>query len=131
MDMIEDKITLSYHGDNRGHLVSIQDLPFNIQRVYYLYGTTKGTSRGFHAHKELQQVLIAVSGHVDILLDDGVTKKTVHLNQPEKGLYVGPGMWREMHNFSKDCVLLVLASEKYTEEDYYRNYEDFLKSKGL
>ena len=117
-------------GDERGSLIAIeaeQSIPFPVKRVYYIYGTKSGVSRGFHAHKDLQQVAIAVSGSCEMLLDDGTEKSTVLLNSPEKGLLIGPGVWREIRNFTKDCVLLVLTDKHYDEADYMRDYEIFLK----
>jgi len=105
------------------------DLPFNIQRVYYLYDIPGGELRGGHAHKELHQLIIAVSGSFDITLDDGLNKKTVSLNRPYYGLHVIPGIWRELSNFSSGAVCLVLASHKYDENDYIRNYSDFINLK--
>ena len=102
------------------------DLPFDIQRVYYLYDIPGGELRGGHAHKELQQLIIAVSGSFDITLDDGLNKKTVSLNRPYYGLHVIPGIWRELSNFSSGAICLVLASHKYDEKDYIRDYEEFL-----
>lgn len=105
------------------------DLPFNIQRVYYLYDIPGGELRGGHAHKELHQLIVAVSGSFDITLDDGLNKKTVSLNRPYYGLHVIPGIWRELSNFSSGAVCLVLASHKYDENDYIRNYSDFINLK--
>jgi dTDP-4-dehydrorhamnose 3,5-epimerase-like enzyme len=105
------------------------EIPFDIKRVYYLYDVPGGETRGGHAHKQLQQLIVAASGSFDVVLDDGVIKKTVTLNRPNYGLYVPPGIWRDLNNFSSGAVLLVLASEKYTEEDYIREYESFLTYK--
>jgi len=123
-------IDLPNLGDERGGLVSIEankNIPFKIRRTYYIYNTKKGISRGFHAHKNLSQVLIAVKGNCIIKLDNGVEQKEVILDSPDKGLLIENLIWREMHNFSDDCVLLVLASEHYDESDYIRNYNEFLK----
>ena len=117
------------HGDPRGKLVAVEtgkDIPFPIRRVYYMYGVGEGVRRGFHAHKKLEQVLICMHGSCKILLDDGKEKAVVPLDSPHEGLYVGNAMWREMFDFSPDAVLMVLASELYDEEDYIRNYDDFL-----
>jgi dTDP-4-dehydrorhamnose 3,5-epimerase-like enzyme len=103
-----------------------EDLPFDVNRVYYLYDIPGGELRGGHAHKELQQLIIAVSGSFDIVLDDGKNKKTVSLNRPYYGLYVIPGIWRELSNFSSGAICLVLASHKYDENDYIRDYPDFI-----
>jgi len=117
------------HEDSRGSLIAIEGmrtLPFPISRAYYIYNTIPGIRRGAHAHKELKQIMISVSGSCKILVDDGREKNDFVLDSPHTGLFVGPGNWREMYDFSPDCVLLVLASEYYTESDYIRNYEDFL-----
>lgn len=118
-------------GDERGSLISLEEeknIPFNIKRVYYIYGTNPDTVRGKHAHVNLQQVAICVSGSCKFLLDDGNTKKTVKLSSPNIGLYIGKNMWREMYDFSPNCVLIVLANEYYDENEYIRNYEEFLKT---
>lgn len=115
-------------GDERGHLISIesnQSIPFEIKRIYYIYETKSGVQRGFHAHKALQQVAVVVSGSCDMLLDDGKEQTTVHLNSPMEGVFIGPGMWRVMSNFSKNCVLMVLADAHYDESDYIRDYDIF------
>lgn len=117
-------------GDERGSLVALEaakTVPFDIQRVYYLFGTKPGVSRGFHAHRKLQQVAVCVTGKCRMVLDDGKTREEVWLDSPVKGLLIGNLVWREMHDFSPDCVLLVLASEHYDEADYIRDYRDFLK----
>ena len=118
-------------GDTRGALVSLEqfkNIPFEIKRVYYIFDTKQGVARGFHAHKNLQQVLICVKGSCKVKLDDGQVKEEYDLNQPNQGLLVGEMIWREMHDFSEDCVLMVLASEYYDEEDYIRDYTKFLNS---
>lgn len=117
-------------GDDRGSLVALEGkktIPFAIQRVYYLFGTKPGVSRGFHAHKKLQQVAVCVTGRCRMVLDDGKKREEVWLESSTEGLLIGNMVWREMHDFSHDCVLLVLASEHYSEEDYIRDYEDFLR----
>ncbi len=101
------------------------DIPFNIKRVYYTYDIPCSAERGGHAHRELYQLIIAVSGSFDVTLDDGTNCQTVFLNKPNTGLLVRPGIWREINNFSSGSVVLVLASDLYKEEDYIRNYEDF------
>lgn len=118
------------HGDNRGQLVAIEamkDLPFEIKRVYYIYDTLTDVRRGFHAHRNLQQILICVHGSCKIHLDNGFDTAEVTLDKPYEGLYISNDMWREMYDFSEGAVLLVLASEYYDEADYIRNYEDFIK----
>lgn len=115
--------------DRRGNLTFIESqrhIPFDIQRVYYLYDVPGGAERGGHAHKELHQLIIAMSGSFDIHLDDGYEKKTVHLNRSYYGIYVCPMIWREIDNFSSGAVCMVLASDYFKESDYYRDYEGFL-----
>ena len=117
-------------GDDLGSLVALEGgktVPFVIQRVYYLFGTQLGVSRGFHAHHKLQQVAVCVTGRCRMLLDDGQKREEVWLDSSTKGISLPPMVWHEMHEFSSDCVLLVLASEHYDEKDYIRNYEDFVK----
>lgn len=117
--------------DVRGNLTSIEDpvLPFEIKRVYYLYDVPSGEERGGHAHKKLKQLIIALSGSFDIILDDGEAQKTVHLNRAYQGLYLCPMIWRELNNFSSGSVCLVIASEMYSEEDYFRDKNSFIKEK--
>lgn len=110
-------------------VTSSNEVPFDIKRVYYLYDVPSGESRGGHAHRELQQLIIAASGSFDVVLDDGKIKKTVSLNRPNYGLYIMPGIWRDLTNFSSGSVLLVLASQLYTESDYIRDYDEFLRVK--
>lgn len=124
------KYTFQQHGDERGSLVALEefnDIPFKIKRVYYMYDTKERVRRGFHAHKSLEQILVCIHGSCKILLDDGSSKKVIYLEKPYEGLYIPNNMWREMYDFSENAVLLVLASDIYKEEDYIRNYEDFLK----
>ncbi len=123
-------IRFNIHGDSRGQLVAIEqlkDIPFEIKRVYFMFDTTEGVTRGYHAHKNLQQVLICVHGSCKIRLDDGKSQEIVKLDKPNEGLYVANNMWREMFDFSPDAVLLVLASELYDEADYIRDYDEFIK----
>ena len=105
------------------------EIPFGIKRVYYLYDVPGGETRGGHAHKMLHQLIVAASGSFDVTIDDGITKKTITLNRPNFGLYIIPGIWRDLHNFSSGAVLLVLASDNYDEKDYIREYDDFLNLK--
>ena len=113
-----------------GFLIALErnrEIPFNIKRIYYVYTVPKEIKRGFHAHKRLEQILICMSGSVKIKVDNGNEKRIFELSNPSKGLYIGPGVWREMYDFNQSSVLLVLASEHYNEEDYIRDYEEFLK----
>lgn len=115
--------------DRSGSLVPIEDgnIPFEIKRVYYIFDAKRDARRGFHAHKQLQQVLICIKGSCRVLLDDGKKQATVELNTPTKGLYLSGLTWRELFDFSEDCVLLVLASHVYDEDDYIRNYDQFVQ----
>lgn len=120
-------------GDSRGSLVALEEektVPFAIKRVYYIFGTQPEVSRGFHAHRNLKQVAVCVTGSCRMILDDGTTREDVILDSPTKGLLIKDLVWREMHDFSKDCVLLVLASEYYDETDYIRDYYKFLDAIG-
>ena len=120
--------------DIRGNLSFIEGdkhIPFKIARVYYLYDVPGGSERGGHAHKALHQLIIAMSGSFDVVLDDGFEKKRVHLNRSYSGLYVCPMMWRELDNFSSGSVCMVLASNKYDEGDYYRDYSQYLSALGV
>ncbi len=122
-------IDLPKIADARGNLTFVEadrHVPFEFRRVYYLYDVPGGAERGGHAHKALNQLIVAMSGSFDIHLDDGTSKKSFHMNRSYFGLYVCPMIWREMDNFSSGAVCLVLASNYYDESDYYRNYEDFL-----
>lgn len=117
-------------GDERGSLVSLEgagNVPFDVKRVYYIFKTQPDVSRGFHAHRDLQQMAICVSGKCRMSLDDGATRRDVWLDAPNKGLLIKNLIWREMHDFSDDCVLMVLASGCYDESDYIRDYPTFLK----
>lgn len=118
-----------HHSDRKGNLTVIENgetSPFDVKRAYYLYDVPGGASRGAHAHKELQQIIIAVSGSFHVTLDDGKNKRTFFLNRPYQGLYVKNGMWRTLDDFSSGSVCLVLASEVYQQEDYIRSYDEFL-----
>jgi len=124
-------IDLPKIADPRGNLTFIEGgrhIPFQIQRVYYLYDTPGGAERGGHAHKGLHQLIVAMSGSYDVVLDDGKQKKRFHLNRSYYGLYVCPLIWRELDNFSSGAVCLVLASNLYDESDYYRDYQEFLNA---
>lgn len=123
-------ISLQVHGDDRGSLIALENglnLPFDVKRVYYIYGTKEGVSRDFHAHKKLKQLLIAVSGRATIKCEYNGSQKEYTLNRPDEGLLIEGLVWREMHAFSNDCVLLVLADEYYNENDYIRDYQTFKK----
>lgn len=120
--------------DSRGNLTFIegnQHVPFDIRRVYYLYDVPGGGERGGHAHKALSQLIIAMSGSFDVILDEGGEKKRFHLNRSYQGLYVCPMMWRELDNFSSGSVCMVLASNVYEESDYYRNYDEYIAALGV
>lgn len=122
-------IDLPKISDPRGNLSFIEagkDIPFDIKRVYYLYDVPGGSDRGSHAHKNLHQFIVAMSGSFDVLLDDGEEKKRFHLNRSYNGLYVCPMMWRYLDNFSSGAVCMVLASSHYDEADYIRDYSDFI-----
>jgi oxalate decarboxylase/phosphoglucose isomerase-like protein (cupin superfamily) len=125
-------ITIPKVEDYRGNLAIIEKetIPFPIKRVYYLYDVPSGAYRGAHAHKELDEFLVALSGSFDVLLDDGISKKRFMLNKPDQGLLVPTGIWRELENFSSGAVCLVVASEEFIEDDYIRDYKDFLKYKN-
>lgn len=122
-------LSLQTIGDERGKLVSLEsnkNLPFAIKRVYYMFDTSPDEPRGFHAHKELEQLVIAIDGACEFVLDDGKSKESVWLNRPDVGLYIGKNMWREMRNFSYGCKLMILASDYYDESEYIRDYAEFL-----
>ena len=117
-------------GDERGSLVALEaneHVPFNIKRVYFIFGTKQGVSRGHHAHRNLKQVAVCVTGACRFVLDDGVHQEEIILDSPTKGLIIENLIWHEMHDFTPDCVLMVLASEHYDEEDYIRAYHVFVK----
>jgi dTDP-4-dehydrorhamnose 3,5-epimerase-like enzyme len=126
-------IEINQIGDRRGHISVIEnnrEVPFEVKRVYYLYDVPSGEERGGHSHKDLQQLIVAVSGSFDIVVDDGAKKETFSLNRPNKGLYFPAGLWREINNFSSGAICLVLASHEYDEQDYLRDYNDFLNFKN-
>jgi len=117
-------------GDERGSLIALEgnkSVPFNISRIYYIFGTKENVSRGFHAHRNLKQVAICVMGSCRFVLDDGNQRDEIVLDNPATGLLIEDLIWREMSDFSSDCVLVVLANKYYDENDYIRNYSDFLK----
>ena len=117
-------------GDERGSLIAIEaekSVPFEVRRVYYIFATKEGVERGFHAHKALNQVAVAVTGSCDMVLDDGECETSVLLDSAQKGVLIGPGVWRVMRNFSSDCVLLLLADQHYDEADYIRDYQEFIE----
>ena len=126
------------HSDRKGNLTVVENgdsstesaqgtLPFDVKRVYYLYDVPGGENRGSHAHKDLSQLIIAASGSFRVTLDDGKCKRSFFLNRPYQGLYVKPGLWRDLEDFSSGAVCMVLASEVYQAEDYIRNYDEFIK----
>jgi len=124
-------IKFEIKGDERGSLISLEskrNIPFEIKRIYYIFDTKEGVVRGKHAHKDLEQILICVKGSCKILLNDGVNEEIFLLDKPDKGLYIDSLVWREMFEFSPDCVLMVLANKYYDEEDYIRDYDEFLKA---
>ena len=124
-------IPLQKHGDERGMLVALEqtkNVPFEIKRVYYMFGTQTNVRRGYHAHKELRQLAIPVSGSCRFMLDDGKEKVDILLDNPALGLLIEPSIWHEMYDYSHDCILLVLASDVYNESDYIRNYDEFVES---
>ena len=128
--MLVTKYVFQPHGDERGQLIAfeeLRDIPFKIKRVYYMYDTAEGVVRGKHAHRKLVQILVCIHGSCKIRLDNGKEKKVVPLEKPYEGLYVANNMWREMFDFSEDAILLVFASELYDEDDYIRDYDEFLR----
>jgi UDP-2-acetamido-3-amino-2,3-dideoxy-glucuronate N-acetyltransferase len=125
----EPWIALPKISDSRGSLTAIESskqVPFEFKRVYYLYDLSSREPRGYHAHKELRQFMVALSGEFDVLLDDGFTKSQYHLDRPDKGLLIDRMIWHEMHDFAPGSVCLVLASDYYDEADYFRDYDEFL-----
>ena len=122
------RIKLLPLGDERGSLIALEGgitVPFEIRRVYYIFGTQQGVARGFHAHKQLQQLVVCITGKCRMIFDDGHKREEIWLDSPSEGLVIDKMIWREMHDFSADCVLLVLASEHYDENDYIRSYAAF------
>lgn len=124
------KLAFQRHGDERGQLVALEvgsEIPFSVKRIYYIYDTQANITRGKHAHRNLEQVLICTHGNCKVLLDDGFEKEVITLDSPDEGVYISNYLWREMFDFSPDAVLLVIASEHYDESDYIRNYDDFIE----
>ena len=120
-------------GDRQGHITAINnqvEIPFDVNRVFYLYDIPGGESRGAHAHKECHQFLVAASGSFEVLLDDGITKRQVQLNKPDMGLHIPPGIWASEINFSSGAICLVMASHNYNERDYIRDYSKYLEYVG-
>ncbi|EKM6457953.1 FdtA/QdtA family cupin domain-containing protein [Cronobacter dublinensis] len=123
-------IPLQKHGDARGSLIALEEqknVPFSIKRVYYMFDTQQGVRRGFHAHKQLMQLAVAVRGSCKFLLDDGVSQEVISLDDPSQGLLIEKMVWHEMFDYSDDCVLMVLADDLYDESDYIRDYSLFKK----
>lgn len=124
-------LNMHVFGDERGKLISLESLkgvvPFEIKRVYWIFDTVPDFVRGCHAHKNLEQLIVAMDGSCQFVLDDGKTREKVWLNRPDQALYIGQNMWREMHHFSYGCKLMVLANDYYDESEYIRNYDEFLK----
>ena len=115
--------------DPRGNLTFIENsthIPFEVKRVFYIYDVPTATSRGGHAHRELHQFIVCLSGSLDVLLDDGISHKTIHLNRPWEGLHIPPMIWASEQNFDTGSIYMVLASAPYDEADYYRNYDEFI-----
>ncbi|EKZ9487297.1 sugar 3,4-ketoisomerase [Enterobacter hormaechei] len=126
-----DLIPFQKHGDERGMLVALEqakNVPFEIKRVYYMFGTQTNVRRGYHAHKKLRQLAIPVSGSCRFHLDNGLEKIDILLDDASQGLLIEPSVWHEMYDYSSDCILLVLASDAYDESDYIRSYDEFLAS---
>lgn len=127
-------IGLDKHHHEKGNITVVENgvtIPFDVRRAYYLYDVPGGEARGGHAHRELSQLIVAASGSFDVILDDGNVKRTFTLNRPHQGLFIVPGIWRELNNFSSGSVCLVLASHLYDEKDYLRDYDDFRELRGL
>lgn len=123
-----------HHSDRRGNLTVVQNgetVPFDVKRIYYLYDVPGGEARGAHAHRQLSQLIVAASGSFRVTLDDGRAKRSFFLNRPYQALYVKPGIWRDLDDFSSGAVCMVLASEVYLEEDYIRDYGTFLDFRNI
>ena len=108
-----------------------ENIPFEVKRIYYLYDVPSGETRGGHAHYKLEQYIVAASGSFDVILDDGINRRRILLNRPNLALHIVPGLWRELDNFSSGSICMVLASHKYDESDYFRNYSSFIKAKSI
>ena len=127
-------IELDKHHKIKGNITVIENnktVPFDVKRIYYLYDVPGGEARGGHAHRNLYQLIVAASGSFNVVLNDGKNTKTITLNRPYQGLFIVPGIWRELDNFSSGSVCLVLASEKYDENDYIRDYNEFIIYKNV
>ena len=123
-----------HHSDRKGNLTVVENgstLPFDVKRVYYLYDVPGGESRGAHAHRNLEQLIVAASGSFTVTLDDGKNKRSFFLNRPYQGLYVKPGLWRDLGDFSSGAVTMVLASEVYEADDYIRDYDEFIEFRKI
>jgi len=127
-------VPLNKNHNRAGNITIVEgqkNVPFDIKRIYYLYDIPGGEDRGGHAHKELWQLIVAASGSFNVMLDDGINKKVVTLNRPDYGLMVVPGIWRELTEFSSGSICMVLASKKYDDADYIRDYQAFIKYTNL
>ena len=127
-------INFNILGLEKSPLIALEkgnDIPFEIKRIYYIFNTKKDVQRGFHAHRNLKQIAIAVKGSCTFVLDDGDKRDEVQINNPKKGIFIEGIIWREIKNFSEDCVVLVIASDNYDENDYIRNYDEFLALANL
>jgi len=123
-------LQFSHNGDDRGQLVALEskkEIPFAIKRVYYIFDVKNDIRRGYHAHKKLEQVAVVVRGKCTFMLDDGVSRTDVVLGRPDQGLYIGPMLWHEMYDFTRDCLLMVMANDDYDESDYIRGHDEFIK----
>jgi len=126
-------LTLNKIHNRAGNITIVEgneNIPFDIKRIYYLYDIPSGADRGAHAHRQLRQLIIAASGSFTVMLDDGINKKEITLNKPDYGLMIVPGIWRELKEFSSGAICLVLASKEYNANDYFRDYNEFLKWKS-
>ncbi len=126
-------IEMKIHGDARGLLVAVeggQHIPFDIKRFFFIFDTAPGVSRGCHAHKRIDQFILCAKGGFDITVDNGVERKTIRLDRPNLGIHIRPNVWSELSNFTPGCVVMVLASDHYKEDEYQRDYEKFLRSVG-